>query len=129
MNTSNAKQAAENLLTDYAEVLNTGNYLSIPSFYTYDGLFMPDGCQSIKADNITKSGERFLKKHSFHISFDIQNISEDKEFVFIQANATTKIKADMETEAIHLTSRDFFVLIREDTVWKIYRYIFNQDHQ
>jgi len=129
MSIPNATQTAENLLTDYAEVLNTANTAAIASFYTFDGLFMPDGYQSIKAIDLARTGERYLKKHGFHISFHIQNVSEENGFVFVQANATTKFNAHQGPEAIQTSSRDFFILRKDDTVWKIYKYIFNQDDQ
>jgi ketosteroid isomerase-like protein len=129
MTTSNAKQAAENLLIDYAEVLNTANTLSIASFYTFDGLFMPEGYSSIKAGNLTKVAENYLKKHDFEISYTIQNISEADGLIFVQARANTKIKSDTLPDGVQRSSRDFFILRKEDAAWKIYRYIFNQDHQ
>jgi ketosteroid isomerase-like protein len=129
MSIPNAKQTAENLLTDYAEVLNTANTVAIASFYTFDGLFMPDGYQSIKAYDLAKAGERYLKKHVFHIRFDIQSVSEENGFVFVQANANTILNADQGPEAIQTSSRDFFILRKDDTVWKIYRYIFNKHDQ
>lgn len=129
MSNPNAKQTAENLLTNYAEVLNTTNIPAIAGFYTSDGLFMPEGNRSIKAYDLAKTGERYLKKHNFHISYDIQNVSEENGFVFIEANATTIFNANGGVEAIHTSSRDFFILRKEDTAWKIYRYIFNLDHE
>jgi ketosteroid isomerase-like protein len=128
MITPNATQVAENLLLDYAEVLNSGNTVSIASLYTVDGQFMPEGYSSIKASNLNKIAENFLKKHAFEISYNIENISEAEGFIFVQAKATTKIKMDMLTEAAQHSSRDFFILRKVDTAWKIYRYIFNQDH-
>ena len=127
--TLNAKQAADNLLTNYAEVLNTANTLSIASFYTFDGIFMPDGFQSIKAYDLKKSAEAYLRKHDFQISFDLQSVNEEDGFIFVQASATTKIKAKAESKVIQSTSRNFFILRMEDTVWKICRYIFNKDHR
>ncbi|RYY23623.1 MAG: hypothetical protein EOP41_06335 [Sphingobacteriaceae bacterium] len=43
MSILNEQQAAEQLLSGYAEVLNAANTALIPSFYTQDGAFMPDG--------------------------------------------------------------------------------------
>lgn len=129
MSTPNAMQAAENLLTDYAEVLNTANNLSIASFYTFDGLFMPEGYKTIKAYDLKKSGKNYLKNQDFHISFDIQSVNEEDGFVFVQANATTNSNPTIGSGSVQRHSRDFFVLRREDTVWKIYLYLFNLDHQ
>lgn len=49
------KQAAEKLLAGYAAALNSANATSLSSFYTYDGLFMPDGFKSLTATDLEKA--------------------------------------------------------------------------
>jgi ketosteroid isomerase-like protein len=125
MSITNEKLAAEQLLIGYAEVLNKVNISSISSFYTNDGLFMPDGFRTLKKDDLDAAGGKFLKSGNFKIDYDIKNVKVGNDFAFIDAIAktTTIGRGGKETSQ---NSRDFFVLRKDGTDWKIYRYLFNR---
>lgn len=126
MSTQQEKQSAEGLLSRYAKVLNAADAAAIPSFYTQDGVFMPDGFKMLSVADLEKSGSSYLKKVNFQITYQVKNVKIDRDYAFVEAAAQTTI-ADISTgkESKHF-SHDFFVLRNEGESWKIFRYIFNQ---
>ena len=125
MSTTNEKQAASQILYGYAEVLNKGETVSISTFYTLDGLFMADGFKTLTKKELDTAGDKFLKNTNFKINYDIKNITINQEFAFIDAIARTTTTRDGGKETSE-NSRDFFVLRKDGTDWKIYRYLFNK---
>jgi len=119
-------QVIKNVLDDYAQALNSADLAAIPSFYTQDGQFMPEGYQTIsKATLLKKSVGNHLANASFHIEYNIDEILVEKDFAFVVANAKTLQKEGNGETLTGKTSRDLFILKMVDDKWKISRYIFN----
>ena len=126
MSTQNEQQAAAQLLYGYLEVLNTAVTGSISSFYTHDGLFMPDGFKTLTREDLENAGSNYLQKKNFKISYDNQSVTIKQEFACINATAHTSGFTSHDDHEIHRSSRDSFVLRMEGTEWKIFRYVFNK---
>ncbi|RZL13021.1 MAG: hypothetical protein EOO62_09425 [Hymenobacter sp.] len=118
-------QAAEQLLAHYAEALNVANTALLPTFYTTDGVFMPDGVATLPAGALSGKGESFFVKTRFHISYAVEDVTVGGEYAFVQATARTATTDLATGREVARTSRDFFVLRQESQDWKIYRYLFN----
>jgi ketosteroid isomerase-like protein len=125
MDIQSEKQTVEKLLLRLADALNSGDISSIPSFYTEDGIFMPDGFKVLTQDKLSKSGNSYLKRTRFKITFFIQDIIVNEGYAFVDATAETQTIDPVKNKLVLTTSRDFFVLRRINGEWKIYRYMFN----
>jgi ketosteroid isomerase-like protein len=126
MNIQEEKQAVEQFINAYAEVLNKGDKEQIPTFYEIDGLFMPNQMKTISGIELQKNkSDNFFKKVNFHIDYTVNDIVVDGRFAFVQALAKTTTTDIATNEQSIKTSRDFFVLHRASEEWKIYRYMFN----
>ncbi|RYE03599.1 MAG: hypothetical protein EOP44_06310 [Sphingobacteriaceae bacterium] len=126
MSTINEQQAAGQLLSGYAEVLNTANTALIPSFYTHDGAFMPNGYRTLTKEDLENAAGKYLKNANFKISYAIQSVTIKQEYAFIDATAQTTAVSLNENNEVSQISRDFFVLRKEGSDWKIFRYLFNR---
>jgi len=126
MNTNNEEQKLTRFIDSFAGVLNAADVASIPSFFSEDGKFMPNGVKTITGlDTLVKSAKNNLAKIAFQIQFTVEEIQIDGHFAFITAKAnTSQLEAGSEL-LVNKTTRDFFVLKKESVDWKIYRYIFN----
>jgi ketosteroid isomerase-like protein len=126
MNTQEEKQTVERFITAYAEVLNTATRNLIPTFYSRDSLFMPDRMKTFSGHDLqTKTTGSLFKKVSFHIDYSVKDIAVDDRFAFVQALAIATTTDLLTGEQSAKTSRDFFVLRKDEDEWKIYRYMFN----
>ena len=125
MSTQTEKTAIEKLLTAYAEAFNSANTASLPSFYTEDGLLMPDGFQGLTTEDLLNRSKSFFKKTRFQMDFAVPDIVIDGEYAFMQTTAKTTTTNLEKNQEVKQTSRDFFVLRKEKEGWKIFRYIFN----
>ena len=118
-------QAAEQLLTQYAEALNAANTTLLPALYTADGVFMPDGLTPLPASALHRKGQSFFAKMHFHISYEVKTVAVDGEYAFVQATARTATTPLATGQEATRTSQDFFVLQQQDHGWRIFCYIFN----
>ena len=127
MNDQGQKLAIQELLASYANALNAAKADLIPSFYTADGLFMPEGIKTLTTGDQAKTNSGgYLRKSSFNIDYQIKDVFIGDQFAFAQVAAKVKTTDPASGKASLKTSRDFFVLRRKDNGdWKIYRYIFN----
>ncbi|RZL13733.1 MAG: hypothetical protein EOO62_07365 [Hymenobacter sp.] len=119
-------QAAQQLLAHYAEALNAANTALLPTLYTADGVFMPDGMAALLADALPGKGSSFFAKSRFHISYAVEDVTMGSEYAFVQATARTATTDLATGREVARTSRDFFVLRQESQDWKIYCYLFNR---
>lgn len=125
MTTPQENQAVKDLLVAYAEALNTANIAAIPSFFSSEGCFMPDTFKTLGKNDLKDANGNHLRKTNFHIVYTIKNVNFDKEYAFVEAIAIVhEVDIHSGNEQCK-TSRDFFVLHKEEHDWKIYRYLFN----
>ncbi|HEY1165964.1 MAG TPA: nuclear transport factor 2 family protein [Chitinophaga sp.] len=125
MQMQDERTAIESLLARYAEALNTANTAAISSFYTADGVFMPDHFKALTAAALSERRGAYLQKAHFHIAYSIQHILAGDYYAFIEATATTTATDPITHKKTIRGSQDFFVLRKDKAAWKIFRYIFN----
>jgi len=119
-------KAVRQLVTAYADTLNTANIGLISAFYTDDGLFMPAGIKTLAfQDLLTRNDGSYIKRTKFHIDFTVEDIVLDTRYAFVQAIAITTTYDPVTGQPSTKQSRDFFVFRKERKAWKIYRYMFN----
>jgi ketosteroid isomerase-like protein len=112
-------------IQNFASALNAGDIKRVLSFYSDEGIFMPEGFRTLKKNEIGKSRSKFLAEKKFNIEYENLNITINENYAFVEAIAKTSENHLKNLSKIQKTSRDFFVLHREDHYWKILRYIFN----
>lgn len=118
--------AINKTLDGFAGALNAADATSLPSFFTADGNFMPEGVKTIFNPNSLKSfAEQHLASKDFHINFEMVNINVEGNFAFVIALARTRQKDPELATTIEKNSRDFFVFKNVEESWKIHRYMFN----
>jgi len=126
MNKQSESTAVLNLLTDYANALNAANTALIPSFYTEEGQLMPDGLKNLTKKDLLRNSQKFFKQISFQIAYAAPDTIIDGNYAFVQTTAKTTTKNLRVNKIEDQTTRDFFVLRKENEDWKILRYIFNK---
>lgn len=126
MNTQPDKAAVENLLTAYANAINSANTALIPSFYTEDGRLMPEDSKDLTKEDLVKRSQKFFKQVRFQINYAAPDTIIDGDYAFVQTTAKTTTTSLETSKVEDRTSRDFFVLRKEKEDWKIFRYVFNK---
>ncbi|MBF2707905.1 YybH family protein [Flavobacterium soyangense] len=122
-----AKQEIESLLINYKGTLNTSNAEKATSLYAKDGVFMPTGAPSaIGTEQIKKAYDFVFSQIQLNIEFFIEEIQVEGNMVFAvtSSKGTTLIHANGET--IPEENRELFVFEKENSTWKISRYMFNK---
>jgi ketosteroid isomerase-like protein len=124
MNIQAEKAAIEDVVTAFAHTLNTGNKDALRGFFAQDGLFMPEGFKSIPSNRLAGATD-FLNRVNFQIAFTPEDIVIDGGYGFARFTAHTNMRNPETGTPTRKKSRDFFVFRKEQDLWKIYRYMFN----
>lgn len=125
MNNQQETKAINDFINAFGKALSMSDNKVISTFYAADGLFLPNNYSMISKDRLDKAKGTFLKNRKFKIDYEISEIVIKENLAFVQATAaatTTELDDDL---SFTVESRDLFVLCKEDNVWKIYRYMFN----
>ncbi|SNC65450.1 conserved hypothetical protein [Hymenobacter gelipurpurascens] len=125
MSTQPETLAAEHLLTQYAQALNSADTAALASFYTPDGVFMPEGLTTLPVSELLARAEAFFAKEEFQIDFAVESVAVDGAYCFVRATASTRSTERATQRELGRRSRDFFVLRQQPQGWKIFCYIFN----
>jgi uncharacterized protein (TIGR02246 family) len=127
MNITTEKSAIEKLLFSYRDALNTSDVSKVLTLYTQDGVFMPTNAPTAKGQEQLKGAYEFVfKTIQLNIEFFIDEISVDGDLAFAvtSSKGTTLIHANGQT--VPEENRELFVLAKENSEWKISRYMFNK---
>lgn len=119
---SHNKNKVKEKILNFESALNLGNIEDILSFYSDEAIFMPEGFKTLKKDQIEKT--KFIT-NDFKIRFDDVKIAIDETYAFVEVIAKTSQNHKEILSKLERTSRDFFVFRKEESDWKIFRYIFN----
>lgn len=122
-----AKQEIESLLMTYKGTLNTSNAEKATSLYTKNGVFMPTGAPSgIGSENILKSYEFVFSQIQLNIDFFIEEIEVEGNMAFAVTSSKGTVKIHATGETVPEENRELFVFEKENSTWKIARYMFNK---
>jgi ketosteroid isomerase-like protein len=128
---SNNKNLIAEVVENYAAAINAGEIDKIRSYYSGEGIFMPEGVKTLKKNQIGNKKLPFFKEKDFKIQYNDIKIKVDDNYAFVEAVAQTLENDVMGSSKVERNSRDFFVFQKEGTEWKILTYIFNnfQDYK
>ena len=122
---SHHKNLVEKAVQNYAAAINEGDIEKILSYYSEEGIFMPDSIKTLKRNQIGNMKLIRFSKMDFKIQFSDIRIKVEDNYAFVEAVAQTSEENQQTKDLIRKESRDFFVFKKEQNDWKIFRYIFN----
>ena len=125
----NEKEQSEikKVLFSYRDALNESNVDKVLTLYTKNGVFMPSGAPTaIGQEQIKGTYEFVFSTIQLNIEFYIDEIDVVGDYAFARTTSkgTTLIHASGET--VPEENRELFVLRKENSSWKIDRYMFNK---
>lgn len=120
------KSRVEQLISAYAEAVNTGNREAIAALYTEDGVLLPEGFTSVPQG---RGSGRYFTKLSVNIEFLVKEVVIEGSFAFAEAEASTRLTDLSVNREVNKTTRDLFIFKNTEGDWKIYRYIFNSTNK
>lgn len=126
MKTQIEKSSVEQLISAYAEAVNTGNREAIAAFYTEDGLLIPEGFKPVPQG---KSRGKYFTQAEVNIGFSVKEIIIEGAYAFVEAAAKTKVSDPSSNRQTKKSTRDLFILKNIEGAWRIYRYLFNSEKQ
>lgn len=129
MEQTTEKKAIENVLLTYGDALNTSDVNNVLKVYSQDGVFMPTTFPTATGTaQLKESYSTIFKTIQLNVQFTIEEviISGDVAFARTSSKGTTLIHANGQT--VPEENREFFLLKKENSEWKISRYMFNKSY-
>ena len=128
MENQTVKIGIEKSLGIYFDALNKSSVAQAVGQYTADGVFMPTGFPTANGTSeLTTAYEHVFNAIQLNVTFKVEEIvslDDNVAFVRTQSNGTQLIRANgQKTEELN---REFFLMRKENGIWKIARYMFNQ---
>ena len=117
----------EQLLFSYRDALNASDPSKVVSLYTNDGVFMPTNAPTAKGKEQLKGSYEFVfKTIKINIEFFIEEIVVSGDYAYATTNSkgTALIYANGQT--VREENRELFVIQKDNSQWKIARYMFNK---
>ena len=115
------------LLHRYETGLNSSDTSAIVQLYTDDGVFMPSGAPTASGKTeLASAYDSVFQAIELSVDFSIEEIKirEDLAFARTISKGTVTVRSNdlFQTEE----NRELFILRREEVIWLISRYLFNQ---
>lgn len=119
------QEVIRDLLNAYAAALNNSDAAGLAALYCEDGHFMPDGLPTLRgADKVFSNAQKFFQRRTVQAGFSIVDVHLDHDYAIVESVATMGIH-DFTGHSTSMETRDLFVMKRQESSWKIARYIFN----
>ena len=115
------------LLNSYQRALNDSDADAAADCYTRDGVFMPTTLPTITGTEMREGYERIFADIRLAVTFTVDELvvaSTDLAYALTRSNGhQTVLASGVESNE---SNREVFIFGREDSAWKIRRYLFNK---
>lgn len=122
-----AENDIRGLVATFEKALNTGDADLSISCYTPDGMAMAAGQPTLKGADLLPAYREFNKRFSMRVAFTIDELiitGETYAYALTRSTGTQTIRATGAETAE--SNREMMIFRRDEGVWKIARYLFNQ---
>ena len=123
-----ANDEIQDLLQTYRRALHQGDAALAASCYTHDGVFLPALAPAARGAEILGAYQQLVAALRLDITFTIEEIVTASETVAYGLTHSAGQQTILATgEQSPEANREMYIFLREDSTWKIHRYMFNTE--
>lgn len=120
------QSAIEQLIFAYSDAFNSKNISKTVALYTSNGILMANNAPSAEGTaQLTASFDYLLKNFQITIQYVVDEVLVSGEFAYVRTNSEVNTTVKASGEQIVLENKELFVLRKQNGIWKISHYIFN----
>jgi len=124
---NSAEKQIQTLLANYETSLNASDAGRIEQLYTVDGVFMPAGFPTASGRPAVRGAyDAVFKNIRIAIHFTVDELKVKGDFAYARTHSAGTSTVVATGASGPEANREFFVLARTPSGWKIARYLFNK---
>ncbi|MGY2441010.1 YybH family protein [Pseudomonas sp. SDO52101_S400] len=117
--------AIQSILKAYEVALNAADTDTILSLYGSDPVFMPQHAPALIGREAVRAGyEQVFKTLQLNVRFDIHEIEVTGDWAWVRTSSSGRTRLLAAGIEVTEGNNELFVFRRENTEWKIHRYLF-----
>lgn len=115
----------QSILQTYENALNAADINTILSLYGSAPVFMPQHAPALVGRDAVRAGyEQVFKTLQLNVRFDIHEIEETGDWAWVRTSSSGRTRILATEIEVTEGNNELFVFRRENTEWKIHRYLF-----
>jgi uncharacterized protein (TIGR02246 family) len=119
--------AAEKLVQNYFEALNAGDATLVTSFFTKSGVLLAQGAPTATgSEQVNGTFKYVFDNFSYALKVSIGEVIVQGKYAVVSSTSTGSFVIKAKNETLQADYRETFILQKENGVWKIARYMYNQ---
>jgi len=121
------KVAVEKLITTYFDALNAGNAENVTALFTKTGVLLAQGAPTATgSEQVNGTFKYVFDNFSYALKVSIGEIVIQGKYAIVSSNSTGSFVIKAKNEIVPADYRETFILQKENGVWEIARYMYNQ---
>ncbi len=128
MNTTTDGIAIEHFISAYNDAINASDVSKTLTFFTADGVLMPNGSPLSRGqEQLGIAYETLYKAFKMDVKYTAEEVIVAGDFAYARTSSKGKALNIGSGEAAQVENKELFVLRKENGQWKIAQYIFNNN--
>lgn len=121
------KVAVEKLITTYFDALNAGNAENVTTLFTKTGVLLAQGAPTATgSEQVNGTFKYVFDNFSYALKVSIGEVVLQGKYAIVSSTSTGSFVIKAKNETVPADYRETFILQKENGVWKIARYMYNQ---
>ncbi len=121
------KVAVEKLITTYFDALNAGNAENVTALFTKTGVLLAQGAPTATgSEQVNGTFKYVFDNFSYALKVSIGEIVIQGKYAIVSSTSTGSFVIKAKNETVPADYRETFILQKENGVWEIARYMYNQ---
>ncbi|MFV0530020.1 MAG: YybH family protein [Flavobacteriales bacterium] len=124
---SKDKIAVKKVVTTYFDALNAGNVEKATALFTKNGVLLAQGAPTATgSEQINGTFNYVFDNFSYSLKVSIEAVNLQGNYAIVSSTSTGSFVIKAKNETVSADYRETFILQKEEGVWKIARYMYNQ---
>ncbi len=112
---------------NYFEALNAGDATKVTSYFTKSGVLLAQGAPTATgSEQVNGTFKYVFDNFSYSLKVTIDEVIVQGKTAIVSSTSTGSFVIKAKNETIPADYRETFILQKENGVWKIARYMYNQ---
>jgi uncharacterized protein (TIGR02246 family) len=118
-------QSIQSILKSYETALNTNDVESVLGLYGSDPVFMPQHAPALVGRAAVRAGyEQVFATIKLAVRFELHEVEEAGDWAWARTSSSGRTQILAAGVEVVEGNNELFVFRREDSTWKIHRYLF-----
>lgn len=121
------KEVVEKLITTYFDALNAGNAENVTALFTKTGVLLAQAAPTATGtEQVNGTFKYVFDNFKYALKVSVGEVVVQGKYAIVSSTSTGSFVIKAKNETVPAEYRETFILQKENGVWKIARYMYNQ---